>query len=64
MEVPINMKFLDKIALNRLISIITGFILSIVKILHSSRIDDTIDIPTPNIKKKRPLRDFINKVIK
>jgi hypothetical protein len=64
MEVPIIMRFLDKIALNRLISIIAGFILGLIKIIQSSNVDDSIDIPTPKIKRKRPLRDFINKVTK
>lgn len=45
------MKFLDKIALNRLISIISSFILSVIKIIKGNS-KQTIDItPKPPIKK-------------
>lgn len=55
------MKFLDKIALNRLISIITSFILSLIKIFNPSiKIDD---IP-PNEKHKRPFIDKLKRLIK
>lgn len=57
------MKFLDKIALNRLISIIADFILSIVKLLKPTQPHDTIDI-VPKPKRKRPLKDLIDRVIK
>jgi hypothetical protein len=43
------MKFLDKVALNRLINIITNFILGVLKIIAPKSIDD-IEIPKP----KRP----------
>ena len=43
------MRLLDKIALNRLISIITNFILGLIKIFSPQSIDD-IDIPKPKRK--------------
>lgn len=53
------MKLLDRIALNRLISIITGFILGILKIFANKKIDvvpNTPDLPDnkpfPWIRKK------------
>jgi hypothetical protein len=49
------MKFLDKIALNRLISIISSFILGIIKIFAPKSLDD-IDIPKPR-KKILPWRN-------
>ena len=39
------MRLLDRLALNRLVSIITGFILAIVKILESHTHDEKIDEP-------------------
>lgn len=50
------MKLLDKIALNRLISIITNFILGILKIFAPKTIDD-IDILKPKRKKILPWRN-------
>ena len=50
------MKFLDKIALNRLISIVTNFILGILKIFAPKSIDD-IEIPKPKRKKICPWRN-------
>lgn len=41
------MRLLDRIALNRLISIITGFILAITKIIVSRSDNDNNDIPDP-----------------
>lgn len=41
------MRVIDKIALNRLISIITNFILGLLKIFAPKSIDN-IDIPKPN----------------
>jgi len=41
------MKLLDRIALNRLISIITGFILAITKIIVSHSEVEDIDEPVP-----------------
>ena len=58
------MKFLDRLAFNRLVAILTNFILSILKIFHKQ---DGIDIPTPNMPDNKPfpwLRRQINKVIK
>jgi hypothetical protein len=46
------MKILDKIVLNRLISIIASFILGIIKILSPKSIEE-IDTPKPD-KKWRP----------
>jgi hypothetical protein len=40
------MRLIDKIALNRLISIITNFILGLLKIFAPKAIDD-IEIPKP-----------------
>lgn len=51
------MKFLDKIALNRLISIITNFIIAILKIFKP--LDK--DIVSPS-KKDRPLIDLFRKI--
>jgi hypothetical protein len=50
------MKFLDKIALNRLISIITNFILGLLKIFAPKSIED-IEIPKPKRKKILPWRN-------
>lgn len=52
------MRFLDKIALNRLIAIITSFILSIIKMFSPNT-----DVVAPP-KKRRPLRDLLDKWIK
>lgn len=46
------MRLLDKIALNRLLSIITNFILGVIKILSPKSIEK-IDTPKPD-KKWRP----------
>jgi hypothetical protein len=51
------MKLLDRIALNRLISIITSFILSIMKIFANKNIDNVVpdvpdDKPFPWLRKK------------
>ncbi len=51
------MKLLDKIALNRLLSIISNFILSLIKIFKPDQ-----DVVAP--PKKRPLRDLLDKWIK
>lgn len=50
------MRLLDKIALNRLISIITSFILSLLKIFAPKVVDD-IEIPKPKRKKILPWRN-------
>jgi hypothetical protein len=52
------MRLLDKIALNRLLSIISSFILSIIKIFSPNT-----DVVSPP-KKRRPLRDLLDKWIK
>lgn len=57
------MKFLDKIALNRLISIITNFILTLAKIFNKKNIDDIPLVP-PDKKPFPWLRKQIDKVIK
>ena len=57
------MKIIDKIALNRLIAILTNFILSIIKIFSPKNIDGVVPIKPD----KRPfpwLRKQIDKVIK
>ena len=43
------MKILDRIVLNRLLSIISSFILGIIKILSPKSVE-TIDIPKPKRK--------------
>jgi hypothetical protein len=50
------MRLLDKIALNRLISIITNFILGLLKIFAPKTIDD-IEVPKPKRKKILPWRN-------
>lgn len=50
------MNILDKIALNRLISIITSFILKVIKIFAPKSLDD-IDVPKPKRKKILPWRN-------
>lgn len=53
------MKFLDKIALNRLISIITNFILSLIKIFQPHiKTEDTKN------KRKRPVIDKLKNIFK
>jgi hypothetical protein len=57
------MKIIDRIAINRLISILTNFILSLIKIFNKK----TIDNITPIKPDKKPfpwLRKQIDKVIK
>lgn len=49
------MRLLDKIALNRLIKIITDFILGLAKLFPSSK-DQTVDK-----KPKRPIIDLLKK---
>jgi len=57
------MNFLDKIALNRLIKIVTGFILAVLKILSHSNIEKNIP-NLPNPKPKFPwIRKNIDKVL-
>lgn len=51
------MKFLDKIALNRLVSIITSFIIAILKIFKP--LDKDIVVPP---KSDRPLIDLFRKI--
>jgi hypothetical protein len=50
------MRIIDKIALNRLISIITNFILGLIKIFSPKAIDD-IELPKPKRKKILPWRN-------
>lgn len=50
------MKILDKIALNRLISIIANFILGLIKIFSPKSIDK-IELPKPKRKKILPWRN-------
>ncbi len=50
------MRLIDKIALNRLISIITNFILGLIKIFSPKSIYE-IELPKPKRKKILPWRD-------
>jgi hypothetical protein len=50
------MRLIDKIVLNRLISIITNFILGLIKIFSPKSIDE-IELPKPNRKKILPWRN-------
>lgn len=50
------MKLLDKIALNRLISIITNFVLGLLKLFAPKSVDE-IEIPKPKRKKILPWRN-------
>lgn len=49
------MKILDKIVLNRLISIITNFVLGLLKIFAPKSLDD-VDVPKPPRRKILPWR--------
>jgi hypothetical protein len=51
-----KMRLLDQIALNRLISIITNFILGLIKIFAPKSVED-IEIPKPKRKKILPWRN-------
>lgn len=51
------MKLLDKIALNRLIQTLTSFILAVLKIFKPSN----PNIPVSPDKKRRPLKDLLNR---
>lgn len=57
------MKLLDKIALNRLIKILTNFVITIIKLFHSSQSINIPDSPITPKKKKQPLRDFLKNTI-
>lgn len=50
------MKILDQIVINRLISIITNFILGLIKIFAPKAVDD-IDFPKPKRKKILPWKN-------
>ena len=54
------MNILDKIALNRLIKILTGFILGLIKVLepHMRETDDSPDVPN-----KKPKFPWVRKKI-
>jgi hypothetical protein len=54
------MKLIDRIALNRLISMICDLIISIVKICQKK---DTDSNPSP-VNRPRPIIDFLKKKIK
>jgi hypothetical protein len=55
------MKFLDRIAMNRLIAIITSFILGILKlIVPKNKIDDIVP---PDPLKNKPVRRKIKEII-
>jgi hypothetical protein len=54
------MKLLDRIALNRLIKIITDFILNIITILNKNKV---IDTDTPNVPNKPNRFPWLNKQI-
>lgn len=51
------MKFLDKIAINRLIKIITDFILGVLKLITPKDIIKHIDTPKPKKPKIFPWRN-------
>ena len=53
------MKFLDKIALNRLISIITNFILALIKVFNPKK-----EIEPPILKPRRPIIEKIRNIFK
>jgi hypothetical protein len=53
------MKLLDKIALNRLISIITGFILALIKIFQPKQ-----NIEPPILKPRRPIIEKVRNIFK
>lgn len=50
------MKFLDRLALNRLIAIITGFILGVLKLI-TPKDSNPIDVPKPKRPKIIPWRN-------
>lgn len=50
------MRIIDKIVLNRLISIISSFILSLIKILSPNSVEE-IDTPKPKRKRILPWRN-------
>lgn len=55
------MKFLDRIAMNRLIAIITSFILGILKlIVPKNKLDDIVP---PDPLKNKPVRRKIKEII-
>ncbi|NBU33464.1 hypothetical protein EBZ38_13790 [bacterium] len=59
------MRIIDRIALNRLIVLITGFILKLAKIL-SKNSEKVIDAPVVKPKRPKPLKrvvDTINNII-
>jgi hypothetical protein len=47
------MKILDKIVLNRLISIITSFVLGLIKIFAPNKIEE-LDLPDIDDKRRKP----------
>lgn len=55
------MKFLDRLALNRLVAIILNFILSVIKVISpkiGKELEDNnpiLPIPKPPLKKRKPL---------
>lgn len=52
------MKFLDKVALNRLISIISNFIIALVKVFNKP------DTEPPILKPRRPIIEKIRNIFK
>lgn len=55
------MKFIDKIAMNRLIAIITSFILGVLKlIVPKNKLDDIVP---PDPLKNKPVRRTIKNII-
>jgi hypothetical protein len=56
------MKLLDKIALNRLLSIVTSFILGVLKIISPSKVEEIDKPDKPEKKKKRLLRRIIDDI--
>lgn len=50
------MKLIDRISLNRAISLVLGFILSVIKIFAPNQTEDNIPSPKP-IRRKRLRKD-------
>ena len=56
------MKLIDRIALNRAIQMLLGFILAIIKIFNKSPLEDKLDIPVKP-KPKRPLKNLADNIL-
>ena len=59
------MKILDRIAVNRLLKILTDFIISLLKIFKPKEKNDPIIVPPINKpKRKRPILDWLKNINK